>query len=105
MSIECICINDKGRPKEIPANKWIKEKKTYHIIYTVWSIPSKTLGVHIDEIALDDCCLPYEYFKADRFAFTEENLALLLQMIKDCNDASFSMEELLKQTEIVPNEV
>ena len=103
MSIEAICINDRNRPNEIPGDKWIKEGKTYHIIYTVWSIPSKTLGVHLDEIALDDCCLPYEYFKADRFAFTEENLALLLQMIKDCNDSSFSMEELLKQTELQEN--
>jgi len=98
--IECICINDKDRPKEIPKDKWLKEGQTYHVIYTVWSIPSKTLGVHLEEIALDDCCLPYEYFAAHRFAFTQENLLLLLEMIKDCNDTAFSMDELLEQTQL-----
>jgi nuclear transport factor 2 (NTF2) superfamily protein len=96
--IPCICINDKNRPKEIPVNKWIKEGQEYHVIYTVWSIPSNTLGLHLDEIWLDDCCPPYEFFKADRFAFTEENLKLLIELIKDCNDTDFSMDELLKQT-------
>lgn len=99
--IECVCINDKQRPKEIPVEKWVKEGEKYHIIYTVWSIPSKTLGVHLEEIALDDCCLPYEYFSAERFGFTQENLLLLLEMIKMCNDSSFSMDELLKQTELI----
>lgn len=97
--IECICINDENRPKEIPKDKWVKKGETYHIIYTVWSIPSKTLGVHLDEIALDDCCLPYEYFAANRFAFTHDNLLLLMQMIQDCNDMAFSIDELLEQTQ------
>ena len=101
--IECICISDSKRPKEIPVDKWIKKGETYHIIYTVWSIPSKTLGVHLDEISLDDCCLPYEYFKADRFALTHENLLLLMQLIEDCNDTAFSMEELLEHTILEPN--
>lgn len=103
--IEAICINDRQRPKEVPVDKWIKKGETYHIIYTVWSITSKELGVHIDEIALDDCCAPYEYYRASRFAFTHENLLLLMQMIKDCNDLSFSMDELLEQTELTPERI
>jgi len=98
--IEAICIDDTKRPKEIPVDKWVKKGETYYIIYTVWSIPSQALGVHLDEIALDDCCLPYEYFAASRFAFTHENLLLLMQMIKDCNNTAFSMDELLKQTQL-----
>jgi hypothetical protein len=35
-----------------------------------------------------------------RFAFTEENLKKLIELIKDCNDTDFSMEELLKQTQL-----
>lgn len=96
--IECICLDDKKRPKEIPPEKWIKEGETYHVIYTVWSITSKTLGVHLHEISLDECCLPYEYFDVKRFGFTQENLLLLQELIKDCNDTDFSMEELLQQT-------
>ena len=31
---------------------------------------------------------------------SEENLEKLIELIKDCNDTDFSMEELLKQTEL-----
>ena len=98
--VECICIDDKNRPKEIPVNKWVKEGNTYHIIYTVTVLPQKELGVVLSEIELTDNELPYEYFLARRFAFTEENLKKLIELIKDCNDTDFSMDELLKQTQL-----
>ena len=98
--VECVCIDDKGRPKEIPINKWVKEGNTYHIIYTVTVLPQKELGVVLSEIELTDKELPYEYFLARRFAFTEENLKKLIELIKDCNDTDFSMDELLKQTQL-----
>lgn len=28
MSVECICINDAKRPKEIPLSKWVKKQIT-----------------------------------------------------------------------------
>jgi hypothetical protein len=31
---------------------------------------------------------------------SEENLQKLIELIKDCNDTDFSMDELLKQTEL-----
>ena len=99
--IECICIDDSNRPKEIPQNKWVKKGDTYHIIYTVYSLTSKELGVDLYEVSLDDCCPPYEWYALRRFAFTEENLLKLIQLIKDCNDTAFSMDELLKQTELI----
>lgn len=98
--VECVCIDDKGRPKEISINKWVKEGTTYHIIYTVTVLPQKELGVVLSEIELTDKELPYEYFLARRFAFTEENLKKLIELIKDCNDTDFSMDELLKQTQL-----
>jgi len=101
--IEAICENDSNRPKEIPLDKWIVKGKTYHITYTVWSITSKKLGVHLDEIFLDESCSPYGYFAASRFSFTHENLLLLMQLIQDCDDTAFSMEELLEQTILEPN--
>jgi len=98
--VECICINDKDRPKEIPISKWVKKGQAYNIIYTVTVLPQKQLGVVLSEIELTEKELPYEYFLASRFAFTEENLKKLIQLIKDCSDTDFSMDELLKQTQL-----
>jgi hypothetical protein len=98
--VECVCINSKNRPKEIPMNKWVKEGETYTVIYTVTVLPQKQLAFHLSEIELDESNLPYEYFLANRFAFTEENLLKLIELIKDCSDTDFSMEELLKQTQL-----
>jgi hypothetical protein len=100
MSVECICINDSNRPNEIPVSKWIKKGNTYNVIFTVTVLPQKELGVQLAEIELTDKELPYEYFLANRFSFTEENLKKLIELIKDCSDITFSMDELLKQTEL-----
>jgi hypothetical protein len=97
--IKCTCINSSKKPKEIPRKKWIKKGKEYHVIYTVWSIPSQKLGVHLHEISLDEECFPYEYFSIDRFAFDVEDLPSLKKLIKDCYDTDFSMDELMKKTQ------
>jgi len=95
---KAICINDKNRPKEIPQNKWLKEGQEYEIIYTTLCKPQNEVGVHLAEIDLDESCAPYEFFLLNRFAFTEENLKLLQELIKNCNDTNFSITELLEQT-------
>jgi hypothetical protein len=105
MSVECICINDKNRPREIPAGKWVKEGEKYTVIYTVTVLPQKQLGFHLAEIELTDNELPYEYFLASRFGFTQDNLQKLIELIKDCSEIDFSMDELLKQTELAENSV
>ena len=96
--IKCICIDDKIKPKEIPANKWIKKGNEYNIIYTLTVMPQKQLAVHIHEIELDETCAPYEYFLAKRFAFTHEDMHKLMQMIEDCSEIEFSIDELMKET-------
>lgn len=98
--VECICIDDSNRPKEIPVNKWVKKGEKYNVIYTIVCLPQKELGVLLSEIQLTDNELPYEYFLAKRFAFTEENLKKLIELIKDCSDTNFSMEELMEQTQL-----
>lgn len=98
--VKCICINDKNRPKEIPKNKWVVKDKEYEVIFTCTVLPQKILAFQLAEIELTDEHLPYEYFKADRFGFTEENLLLLQELIKDCEGITFSMDELLEQTKI-----
>ena len=84
----------------IPANKWLKKGQEYTVIYTVTVLPQKQLAFHLAEIELDESCKPYEYFLAYRFAFTQENLLLLMELIKNCSDTDFSIEELLEQTEL-----
>ena len=96
--VECICINDKNKPDEIPINKWVKKGDAYTVIYTVVVLPQKQLAFHLAEIELDESCSPYEYFLASRFAFRIEHLDKLMQLIKDCSDTAFSVEELMEQT-------
>jgi hypothetical protein len=95
---KAICINTKSKPKEIPNSKWLEQDKEYEIIFTTLCKPQNEIGVHLAEIELDESCSPYEFFLLNRFAFTEENLLLLQELIKNCNDTDFSIEELLEQT-------
>ena len=101
MSVECICINDQNKPRAIPKSKWLVKGQTYTVLYTTIVLPQKQLAFHLAEIELDESCKPYEYFLAHRFAFTEENLKKLIELIKDCNDTAFSMDELLKETDLI----
>jgi hypothetical protein len=98
--IECLCVDDQNRPKEIPLKKWVKAGEMYHVIFTCTVIPQKVLAFQLAEIELTNAELPYEYFISTRFAFKEEDLLKLIELIKDCEDIDFSMEELLKQTEL-----
>jgi hypothetical protein len=96
--VKCICINDKNRPSKIPQEKWLKEGQEYTIIFTLIVLPQKTLAVQLEEIDLDESCMPYEFFLANRFAFTKEELEKLIAFIEECNQVSLSIKDLLKQT-------
>ena len=98
--IECICIDDKNKPKEIPDSKWVKEGKTYNVIYTCIVLPQRELAFLLSEIELTENEQPYEYFLAKRFAFTKDNIEKLFELIQDCTETDFSMEELLEQTKL-----
>lgn len=98
--VETVCINDSNKPRVIPKEKWLKKGNTYHVIFTTTVLPQKKLAFLLAEIELTDKELPYEYFDASRFAFTQENLLKLMELIKDCSETSFSMDELLKQTQL-----
>jgi hypothetical protein len=95
---KAICIDVTKKPKEIPYSKWLIKEKEYEIIFTTLCKPQNEIGVHLAEIELDESCSPYEYFMLNRFIFNEENLLLLQELIKNCNDTDFSIEELLEQT-------
>jgi hypothetical protein len=42
--------------------------------------------------------MPYEFFLANRFAFTKDELEKLIAFIEECNHVSLSIKDLLKQT-------
>jgi len=98
--IKCVCINEKGRPKEIPSKKWIKAGREYTIIFTIIVLPQETLAVQLEEIDLDESCNPYEYFLAERFMFDIEDIQEFLDFIQECTDVNMSIKELMEQTNI-----
>ena len=68
MEKNCICINDKDFPSEIPTSKRPVKGKKYTIIKMDKLLGhGSIMGVQLEEIDLSDCA-PYLYFAANRFA-------------------------------------
>jgi len=103
--VKAICIDDTNFPKEIPLNKRLKLGQEYTILYTLTVLPSREIACDIAEIDLDESCEPYYFYALRRFGFTQEELQKLMQLLKDCTDANFSLDEVMKQTQLVENEV
>jgi hypothetical protein len=102
MSVRVVCIDDKNKPVEIPQRKWIIEGQEYHILFVVYSVPSKTMAYDLEEIELDESCMPYQHFSAKRFAIHKDDLEEFQQLVKDCTDMNdVNIEEsILKYAEI-----
>jgi hypothetical protein len=65
--MKVICVDDKNRPNEIPANFWIKEGEVYTVILSCkLNAQGGKIGFKISEINLDRFS-PYEYFDSSRF--------------------------------------
>jgi hypothetical protein len=99
--VKCICINDKGKPNKIPTEKWIKEGQEYTIAFASYLLPQKELGFQIEGLDLGRSCFPYEYFLANRFGFTLSEFNKLMDFVKECNEITISVKELIAQTKIV----
>jgi len=68
MEKNCICINDKNYPNEIPVYKRPKLNEPYTIIkIDKLLMHGGIMGVQLAEIDLSDC-EPFSYFAASRFA-------------------------------------
>jgi hypothetical protein len=98
--IKCICINDSDRPTKIPVEKWLEKDKEYTLAFCITVLPQKQLAFQLQEIDLDDSCSPYEWFLANRFAFRKQDLEKLAEFIKECNDITFSMKDLMKEISV-----
>ena len=96
--IECICIDDSGRPPVVPPHKWLEKDKTYHIVFARMVLPQRTLGVELAEIVLDESCAPYEYFLGKRFVIKASDMDALIELIKETSGVQTSIQEIQKQT-------
>jgi hypothetical protein len=70
--MEVFCINDAGRPNEIPTSKWVKKAEVYTVIDTIkCNIQSGKIALVLAEIDLKGC-EPYKGFSQERFIPVEE---------------------------------
>ena len=98
--IKCVCIDAENRPSKIPQHKWLEKDKEYTLAFSMTVLPQKKLAFQVQEIDLDDSCSPYTWFLANRFAFRQEDLEKLAEFIQDCNHITFSVNELMKETNV-----
>ena len=62
-------------------------------------------GVALYEKPLDESCAPYESFRITRFAFTEDGLKMLKELMSLCTELDqFDIEELLESTQLETHE-
>lgn len=67
--MKVICIDDKNRPNEVPANRWVKINEEYTIIAVAYLTIQNTYGCKLAELNNDDL-FPYQYFALNRFAIS-----------------------------------
>jgi hypothetical protein len=65
--MEVLCVNDGGRPGDIPISKWIKKGRTYTVINSYKDMNSMLL-YELEEIDLKSLGTIYKGFAAYRFA-------------------------------------
>lgn len=101
MKVTCFCINDKLKPVIIPFDKWIIEGEKYHIIHVGTTVGSKIPTCTLAEINLGQELYPYEGFRLDRFAFTKDQLLLLIELMKSCAELNHvNVDELVKELDL-----
>lgn len=89
--LKVVCVNDTNRPNEIPLNRWVKKDEHYTIVnITKMNMQGGILGCEIAEINNSDL-FPYTHFGLHRFRI----------LTNDDVMAEKSVEELLKDLELV----
>lgn len=96
--INCICIDDKGKPESIPDSKWVKAGEHYRVTHFWWHPLQRTQAVELYEKPLDEMCNPFVSFKLSRFAFKKEDLPALAELAQNCSELNnVQTEELLQE--------
>ena len=101
MEVPCICVNAKNRPKEVPPQMWISEGMEYTITHVAVMLTQNRLqGVLLKEVRLKGCD-PYEYYALNRFAFTQENVEKLMELMSLCSELNnVDIEKLLEESNL-----
>jgi len=81
-----ICLDDTNRPKEVPANRWVKKDSFYTITHIYYHKKQKISGVELAEVELDESCQTYISFALKRFGILVEDLEKFKALLKDCTD-------------------
>ena len=103
--VECTCINDKNIPDVIPVDKRVVEGGDYTIIRVVNMVKMGCLGCQLLEIDLPDECFPFEFWRLDRFSFSEKDLPALQELINMVDEKNEIVECLhIKQYPILEEE-
>jgi hypothetical protein len=95
--IKCICVDDSGKPRVIPSERWPKKEQEYHIIFARLVLPQREIAVELQEISLDESCLPFEYYLGKRFAIHKKDLEALFEMINSAPEVQASIAEISNQ--------
>lgn len=94
--IPALCIDNKNKPEEIPDSQWIQEGFKYHIIHVYYYPHQGLQGVELLEVKLKTP--PFKSYKLSRFAFTEEGIKQLIEMMKACSELNeIEITELLQE--------
>lgn len=84
MSVPCLCINNKNKPNEILSQNWINEGTEYTINYVYYYPHLGLQGVTLNEVQTKS--EKYNAYRLDRFAFTQDGLNQLIELMKECTE-------------------
>lgn len=99
MSVKCLCINNKLRPKEVLPQNWINEGTEYTINYVYYHPHQGIQGVTLNEVQTKS--IKYSSYRLDRFAFTKEGIEQLIELMKDCTElGKVDIEQLIEKSNL-----
>lgn len=99
MNVPCLCINDKNKPNEILADNWINEGTEYTINYVYYHVNQGIQGVTLNEVQTNS--LEYTSYRLDRFAFTQDGLNQLIELMKECTElGKVDIMQLIEQSNL-----
>lgn len=97
MKVKAICINDAGRPKEIPIEKWVEKGETYNVKHVYNMVKQEMiLGCDLWEINLKGCD-PFLCYKLDRFAFSPKDMQKLFELMRACAELNEVSDDAIKE--------
>ena len=97
MEAVALCIDDTGKPKNIPKDRWLRKGSLYTIIYATLVMPQDRIAFYVAEIDLTEDHHPYQYFLSDRFAFSEQGLIDVGELIDFCLQTNPIIESFLAE--------